>query len=165
MAAPSVIPVPARLVSATSRPPYAKTPCGGPTVIGSLAGQSHPEIVDHQRIALDDVDDEHDVAAVVALSKRELDAREEPGAEQPIAGELDLGIVDVEEDRRRGTARSGERREHGCACCRAPRRLAECTEAAGARRRPLLGLARRPPGPAWTRGTASAPQPAHRRVA
>ena len=39
-------------------------------LLGAIAGEPHPHIVDHHRIALDHVDDEHHLATAVSLSER-----------------------------------------------------------------------------------------------
>ena len=49
-----------------------------------------------QRVALGHVDDEHGEATARALAQRELHRGEEAGAEEAVAGELDLGVGDVE---------------------------------------------------------------------
>jgi hypothetical protein len=58
--------------------------------------QPHRQVVDHDRVALGDVDHEHDQSALTALAQRELDVSEKTGAEQAVARQLDFGIVYVE---------------------------------------------------------------------
>ena len=58
--------------------------------------EAEPEVVDDDRVALDDVDDEDDVAAPRPAPERELHVAKEARAEEPEARQLELGVVDVE---------------------------------------------------------------------
>ena len=71
-----------------------------------VGGEAEPEVVDDDRVALDDVDDEDDVPALRAAAERELHVAEEAGAEETEAREEQLLVVDVERVARAGTARS-----------------------------------------------------------
>jgi hypothetical protein len=60
-----------------------------------VRGQAHPQVAHDDRVALDDVDDEDDFASLGALAKGQVHALEEPGAEEPVSQQLQLGVVDV----------------------------------------------------------------------
>ena len=79
-----------------------------------IGGEAEPEVVDDDRVALDDVDDEDDVASLRTAPERELHVAEEAGAEQTEARELQLPVVDIEDgaalERDESKDDAGERR-------------------------------------------------------
>ena len=72
--------------------------CEGPSLSLRIRvlGEPHPEVVDDDRVALDDLDDENDEPASRSLLQREDDVAEEARTQQAVAGELDPRVVDVE---------------------------------------------------------------------
>ena len=110
--------MPARFVSGDRRAAVRGEGLGRAARI-DVGRETEPEVVDDERVALGDVDDEDDVAALGAAPERELDVAEEARAEQAEARELELRVVDVEHVAGAERARSAGRR--GRASCVLPR--------------------------------------------